>query len=219
MCSVPSPSGCLRATSEFLFLGTQGAAADESGGGSAVRCNPMTTIEQAVCTGVRNLRACTQGFPTPYPPRAALQGCTAVALIVEHDDARHANRHCTSACGALTRVRSACLWRAQRAVPTSTDPMGILKSTREFKAVGAGKEHTSAVRGGGRDPVVRRPGSGLGRLTARSKFFRAAMHRPDHCPCLCVPRIHCENPRAYPGRRVKGCPEILDSCHARLSVG
>ena len=34
-------------------------------------------------------------------------------------------------------------------VPTSTDPMGILKSTREFKAPGAGKEHTSAVRGGG----------------------------------------------------------------------
>ena len=32
----PSPSGCLRATSEFLFLGTRGAAADESGGGSAV---------------------------------------------------------------------------------------------------------------------------------------------------------------------------------------
>ena len=27
-------------------------------------------------------------------------------------------------------------------VPTSTDPMGILKSTREFKASGAGKEHT-----------------------------------------------------------------------------
>jgi len=61
-------------------------------------------------------------------------------------------------------------------VPTSTDPMGILKSTREFKAPGAGKEHTSAVRGGGRDPGVRRPGSGLGRPTARSKFFRAAMH-------------------------------------------
>jgi len=61
------------------------------------------------------------------------------------------------------------------AVPTSTDPMGILKSTREFKAPGAGKEHTSAVRGGGRDPGVRRPGSGLGRPTARSKFFRAAM--------------------------------------------
>jgi len=62
------------------------------------------------------------------------------------------------------------------AVPTSTDPMGILKSTREFKAPGAGKGHTSAVRGGGRDPGVRRPGSCLGRPTARSKFFRAAMH-------------------------------------------
>jgi len=59
-------------------------------------------------------------------------------------------------------------------VPTSTDPMGILKSTQECKAPGAGKEHTSAVRGGGRDPGVRRPGSG--RPTARSKFFRAAMH-------------------------------------------
>jgi len=61
-------------------------------------------------------------------------------------------------------------------VPTSTDPMGILKSTREFKAPGAGKEHTSAVRGGGRDPGVTRPGAGLGRPTARSNFFRAAMH-------------------------------------------
>ena len=74
-----------------------------------------------------------------------------MALMAEHDDARQASRHCARACGALTRVRRACLWRAQRAVPTSTDPMGILKSTREFKAAGAGKEHTSAVRGGGRD--------------------------------------------------------------------
>ena len=49
--------------------------------------------------------------------------------------------------------------------------MGILKNTREFKAPGAGKEHTSEVRGGGRDPGVRRPGSGLGRPTARSKFL------------------------------------------------
>ena len=110
----------------------------------------------------------------PIPQWAALEGCTAVALMAEHDDARQASRHCARACGALTRVRMACLWRAQRAVPTSTDPVGILKSTREFRAAGAGKEHTSAVRGGGRDPVVGRPGSGLGRLTARSKFFRAA---------------------------------------------
>jgi len=97
-----------------------------------------------------------------------------VALMAEHDDAGQASRQCARACGALTRVRRACLWRSQRAVPTSTDPMGILKITREFKAPGAGKEHTSAVRGGDRDPGVRRPGSGLGRPTARSKFFRAA---------------------------------------------
>jgi len=31
----------------------------------------MTTVEQAVCTGVRNLHACTQGFPTPYPGRGS----------------------------------------------------------------------------------------------------------------------------------------------------
>ena len=41
--------------------------------------------------------------------------------------------------------------------------MGILKNTRDFTAPGAGKEHTSEVRGGGRDPAVRRPGSGHGR--------------------------------------------------------
>ena len=69
------------------------------------------------------------------------------------------------------RVRRACLWRAQQAVPTSTDPMGILKNTREFKAPVAGKKHTRQVRGGGRDPGVRRPASGLGRPTARSKFL------------------------------------------------
>jgi len=57
-------------------------------------------------------------------------------------------------------------------VPTSTDPMGILKSTQEFKAPGAGKEHTNEVRGGGRDLGVRRPGAGLGRPTASMKFFR-----------------------------------------------
>jgi len=41
--------------------------------------------------------------------------------------------------------------------------MGILKSTREFKAPGAGNELTNEVRGGGRDSGVRRPGAGLGR--------------------------------------------------------
>ena len=67
--------------------------------------------------------------------------------MAEHDDARQASRQSARTCGALTRVRRACWWRAQQAVPTSTDPMGILKNTREFKAPGAGKEHTSEVRG------------------------------------------------------------------------
>jgi len=35
--------------------------------------------------------------------------------------------------------------------------MGILKSTREFKAPGAVKDYNIEVRGGGRDPGVRRP--------------------------------------------------------------
>jgi len=112
--SVPTPSGCLRATSEFLFLGTRGAAADESGGSSAVRDNPVTTIEQAVCTGVRNLRDSTRVSLRPIPRWAALEGCTAVALMAEHDDAGQASGQCARAGGALTREHSACLWRAQR---------------------------------------------------------------------------------------------------------
>ena len=53
-------------------------------------------------------------------------------------------------------------------VPTST--MVILKSSREFKTPGAVKVHTSEVRGGGRDPGVRRPGAGLDRPTSRNSF-------------------------------------------------
>ena len=60
-------------------------------------------------------------------------------------------------------------------VPTSTDPMGILKNTQDFKAPGAVKEHTIEVRGGGRDPGVKRPGAGLGLSPARSKIF-CALH-------------------------------------------
>jgi len=174
LCSVPSPSGCLRATSEFLFLGARGAAADESGGGSAVRCRPMTTIEQAVCTSVRNLRACTRVSLRPIPQWAALEGCTAVALMADHDDTRQPSRQCARACGTLTRVRRACLWRAQQAVPTSTDPMGKLSRTREFKVPGAGKEDTvecgaaAILESEGPAPVS------VGRQHARSS--RAAMH-------------------------------------------
>ena len=61
-------------------------------------------------------------------------------------------------------------------VPTPTVPVGFLKSTRDFKARSAAKEHTNEVRSGGRDPDVRRPDAGLGQLPARSKFLRAAMH-------------------------------------------
>ena len=92
-------------------------------------------------------------------------------VMAEHDDTEQASGQFARACGALTRVCRACLWRAQQAVPTSTDPMGILKNARDFTAPGAGKEHTSEVRGGGRGPGVRRPGSSLGRPTARSKFL------------------------------------------------
>jgi len=79
-------------------------------------------------------------------------------------------------CTQLQLLGSARAVNSVVVVPTSTDPMGILKSKREFKAPGAGKGHTNAVRSRGRDPGVRRPGAGLGRPTARSKFFRAAKH-------------------------------------------
>jgi len=59
-------------------------------------------------------------------------------------------------CTQLQLLGSARAANSVVVVPTSTDPMGILKSTREFKAPGAGKEHTNAVRGGGRDFVRRR---------------------------------------------------------------
>jgi len=130
--SVPSPSGCLRATSEFLFLGTRGAAADELGGISAVRDNPVTTIEQAVCTGVRNLRTCTRVSLSLIPQWAALEGCTAVPLMAEHDDAGQASGQCARAGGALTRVYSACLWRAQRAGATPL-PEGGAKPRRSAR--------------------------------------------------------------------------------------
>ena len=59
-------------------------------------------------------------------------------------------------------------------VPTPTDPVEFRKSTRDLKALSAEKEHTNEERGVGRDPGVRRPGTGRGQLPARSKLFRAA---------------------------------------------
>jgi len=92
--SVPSPPGCLRATSEFLFLARLGASADEAGGRSAGKGNTMATFEQAVGTGVRNLRALTRDSLHPIPQWAALEGCTAAVLMAEHDDAKQASGQC-----------------------------------------------------------------------------------------------------------------------------
>ena len=91
-------------TSEFLFLGTRGAAADEAGASSAMKGNPVAAVEQAVCMGVRNLRALTRVSLRPIPQWAALEGCTTVALMAEHEDAEQASGQCARVCGALTRV-------------------------------------------------------------------------------------------------------------------
>ena len=99
-----------------FVLATRGAATDEAGDSSAVKGNTMTAVEQAVCTGVRNVRALTRVSLHPIPHWAALEGCTAVALMTDPDDAKQASGQCACACGALTLVRRACLWRAQRAV-------------------------------------------------------------------------------------------------------
>ena len=47
-------------------------------------------------------------------------------------------------------------------VPTPTDRMEFRKSTPDLKVQSAAKEHSSEVRGGGRDPGVGRPGAGPG---------------------------------------------------------
>ena len=101
-----------------FVLATRGATADEAGGSSAVKGNTVAGVEQAVCTGVRNLCALTRVSLRPIPQWAALKGCTAVALMTKHDDAEQASGQCARACGTLMRVRRACLWRAQRACAT-----------------------------------------------------------------------------------------------------
>jgi len=74
-----------------------------------VKGNTMAAIEQAVCTGERNVRALTWVSLHPIPQWDALECCTAVALMAEHDDAKQASGQCACACGALTRVRRACV--------------------------------------------------------------------------------------------------------------
>ena len=94
---------------QITLVGTRGTAADEAGDSSAVKGNPVAAVEQAVCTGVLNLRALTRVSLRPIPQWAALEGCTAVALMAEHDDAEQASGQCARSCGALTRVRRVCL--------------------------------------------------------------------------------------------------------------
>jgi len=79
----------------------------------------------------RQWARCTQcacshsGFSTPYPPAGCAGGLA--VLMTEYDDAKQASGQCARACGALTRVRSACLWRAQRACATPL-PQGGAKT-------------------------------------------------------------------------------------------
>jgi len=69
-----------------FVLATRGAVPDEAGGSSAVKDNTIAVAEQAVSTGVHNLRTLTRGSLHPFPP--SLEGCTAVALMTEHDDTK-----------------------------------------------------------------------------------------------------------------------------------
>jgi len=59
-----------------------------------------------------------------------------------------------------------------RSMPT--DPVEFRKCARDLEALSASTENTNEERGSGRDPGVRRPGTGRGQLPARSKIFRAA---------------------------------------------
>jgi len=120
----------------------------------AVRGNPVTAVVQAVGTGVRNVRALIH----PIPQWAALEGCTAALLMAEHDDAKQSSGQCARACGALTRVRSACLWRAQPACATPL-PQG-------------GAKARSSARGQ-RGVDGRAPGRKAGKRAVRVSLWRA----------------------------------------------
>jgi len=89
-------------------------------------------------------------------------------------------------CTQLQFLESARTASSVVGVPAFTDQMGFLKSTRDFKGPSAAKEHTNEVRGDCRDPGVRRPGAGFSQSSARSKFFRAAMHTLFSCSILFV---------------------------------
>jgi len=65
--------------------------------------------------------------------------------------------------------------------PTPTDPVEFRECARDVRTWSAAKKHTNEEQGGSPDPGVRRPGAGRGQLPARSKIFRAAMHKVIFC--------------------------------------
>ena len=99
--------------------------------------SPVAAVEQAVGTGVRSVRVLTRDSLHPIPQWSALEGCTAAVLMTEHDDAKQASGQCARVCGALTRVRRACLWRAQRVCATPLPQGGVTgrSSAREQRDV------------------------------------------------------------------------------------
>ena len=136
----------------------------------------MTVVVQAVGTGVRNVRVLTRDSLHPIPQWAALEGCTAALLMAEHDDAKQASGHCARACGVLTRVRSACLWRAQRACATPL-PQGGAKarsSAREQRGVDDRTQRRKASKRAVRVSLWRADACAQGMPVARTACVRYA---------------------------------------------
>ena len=79
--------------------------------------------------------------------RRRVQGFTCAHQVQNKAGEELTGLCCQFGCIHLQLLGSARTVHSVVVVPTSTDPMGILKSTREFKTPGAGKEHNSAVRG------------------------------------------------------------------------
>jgi len=93
-----------------------------------------------------------------------------VARMAEHDDAEQASGQCARACGALTRVRRACLWHAAKRACATPLPQG-------------GAEASSSARGQ-RDVAVFLTSS------AASVFVNADQVRSSALAAHCVTSSH-----------------------------
>ena len=114
LCSVPSPSGCLRAISEFLFLGTRGAAADETG------CSEREPSDSSRAGSGNRCTQCAyshSGFYTPYPPVGCTGGLNG-SVVDDRVRRRNAGKRAVRACMWRAYACAQCLWRAQRACAT-----------------------------------------------------------------------------------------------------